>query len=431
MSTLRFSLAIAFVLAIGVPLRKAHGQITSGLDNGRHPTLFIEPDTFRPDFQFFAQADATNYEVGNDRDPRRGFFFTYDRLWINVTRPDTQRPVFPASTAPPVGDPHADARFSYVAEQSSPFEGDFTWGNRIELGFIDNCDKGWTVVGWHVDGPNKENTIANGDRLAGAFTDDGVFETDNIDPFDSDEGYPDYVFENIGGPSFPPNSVPTGYTDLPISTTVNTMKMSSIEIMRIMERWTFHNGGICEPMAGVRYIQLQDRFHYSFYERLNVDGPLNPIDDAEFYRDQYTQFENNMLGGQLGFRLFKETGHWNVSTEFRMFALQNYQHYASTVDNYLWSAEGINSAPNSPTNIQRSPSYARQERSVGYQSGNEFVWGGELKMEAAYMLTRDISFRTGFVFLDLGQGVGRGLTFATNNQDAQLFGMTFGVTINK
>jgi hypothetical protein len=114
-----------------------------------------------------------------------------------------------------------------------------------------------------------------------------------------------------------------------------------------------------------------------------------------------------------------------------MFALQNYQHFSSSIDNYLWSAEGINSAPNSPTNIQRSPSYARQERAVAYQSGNEFVWGGELKMEAAYMLTRDISFRTGFVFLDLGKGVGRGLTFNTNSQDAQLFGMTFGVTINR
>ena len=40
MSTLRFSLAIAFVLAIGAPLRTAHGQIASGLDNGRHPFLF-------------------------------------------------------------------------------------------------------------------------------------------------------------------------------------------------------------------------------------------------------------------------------------------------------------------------------------------------------------------------------------------------------
>ena len=438
MSTLRFSLAIAAVLALGAPLSVAHGQITSQLDNGRHPFLFIEPDTFRPDFQFFAPADATNYEFGADRDPRRGFFFTFDRAWIAVSRPETDRPIFPPSTAPPVpptapvggGDPQGRARFSYVAEDSSPWASDFTWGNRIELGFIDNCDKGWTIVGWHVDGPNKENSITNGDRLAGAFTDQGVLPDDQIDPFDSGEGYPDYTFENIGGPFFPPVTVPTGTTDLPIQTTVNTMKMSSIELMRIMERWTFHNGGILEPMVGVRYIKLQDRFHYSFYERLESDGPFNFIDDVEFYRDQLSYTENNMLGGQLGFRLFKETGHWTLSSEFRMFALNNYQHFATTVDNYIWSAEGVNSNPPAQED-GRAPSYARQERAVQYASADQFAWGGELKMEAAYMLTRDISFRTGFTFLDIGRGVGRGLTFRHNDQDVQMFGYTFGLTINR
>jgi hypothetical protein len=424
MSTLRFSLAIAFVLAIGAPLRMAHGQIVSGLENGRHPTLFIEPDTFRPDFQFFAQADATNYEVGSDRDPRRGFFFTYDRLWVRVNRPDSQRPVFPPSSAPPLADPGGRARFSFVAEESSPFAGDFTWGNRIELGFIDNCDRGWTMVGWHVDGPNKENTIVAGDRLAGPLSDEGDFNEENVDPERDDD---EFIQGNIGGASFPPSTTPTAFSDLPISTTVNTMKLSGFEIMRIMERWTFHNGGICEPMVGVRYVKLQDRFRYSFFERLESDGPGFVIDDTELYHDQSSYFENNMLGGQLGFRLFKETGHWTVSTEFRMFAMQNWQHFASTIDNYIWST----GEPADEDPEDRAPGFARQERFVQHRSGNEFVWGGEVKMEAAYMLTRDISFRTGFTFIDLGQGIGRGLTFNTNNQDTQLFGMNFGFVINK
>lgn len=429
MSTLRFSLAIAAILALGAPLRVAHGQITSELDNGRHPFLFIEPDTFRPDFQFFAPSDATNYEFGADRDPRRGFFFTFDRTWIAVSRPETDRPIFPPTSAPPIGDPQGRARFSFVAEESSPFAADFTWGNRVELGFIDNCDKGWTIVGWHIDGPNKENSITNGDRLAGPFTDEGELPTDQIDPFEADEGYPDYVFENIGGPFTPPVTVPTGTSDLPIQTTVNTMKMSSIELMRIMERWTFHNGGILEPMVGVRYIKLQDRFHYSFYERLESDGFPFSIDDVELYRDQLSYTQNDMVGGQLGFRLFKETGHWTLSSEFRMFALQNFQQFASTVDNYIWSSEGLNGGAEEFPN--RAPSYARQERFVQYQNGQEFSWGGEVKMEAAYSLTRDISFRTGFVFLDIGQGVGRGLTYRHNNQDVQMYGYTFGLTINR
>jgi hypothetical protein len=431
MSTLRFSLAIAAVLALGAPLRVAHGQITSQLDNGKHPFLFIEPDTFRPDFQFFAPADATNYEFGADRDPRRGFFFTFDRAWIAVSRPETDRPLFPPTTAPPVpptapvggGDPQGRARFSFVAEDSSPYSSDFTWGNRIELGFIDNCDKGWTIVGWHVDGPNKENSITNGDRLAGPYTDQGVLPDDQIDPVTDDTTF---IQQNIGGPYYPPDPTPTAFTDLPIQTTVNTMKMSSIELMRIMDRWTFHNGAICEPMVGVRYIKLQDRFHYSFYERLESDGPPFVIDDVELYRDQLSYFQNDMVGGQLGFRLFKETGHWTLSSEFRMFAMQNFQNFASTIDNYIWSTG--DPAAESPL---RTPGYARQERFVSYQHGSEFSWGGELKMEAAYMLTRDISFRTGFVFLDIGEGVGRGLTYRHNNQDVQMYGYTFGLTINR
>jgi hypothetical protein len=133
-----------------------------------------------------------------------------------------------------------------------------------------------------------------------------------------------------------------------------------------------------------------------------------------------------MLGGQLGVRIFKETGHWNISTEVRMFGLQNWQTYYSDHDNYIWTGV-IGAPPVGP----RTPAFVRQERIVNYATGSEFVWGGELKMEAAYQVTRDISFRTGFLFLDLGKGVGRGRDLTTNSQDVQMFGMTFGFTINR
>ncbi|MFO0886404.1 MAG: hypothetical protein U0894_19865 [Pirellulales bacterium] len=40
-------------------------------------------------------------------------------------------------------------------------------------------------------------------------------------------------------------------------------------------------------------------------------------------------------------------------------------------------------------------------------SGNEFVFGGELRMEAACEVTRDISLRAGFMYMLLGHGVAR------------------------
>jgi hypothetical protein len=66
-----------------------------------------------------------------------------------------------------------------------------------------------------------------------------------------------------------------------------------------------------------------------------------------------------------------------------------------------------------------------------YDENEEFVWGGEVRAEAAYELTRDISIRFGMVFLDLGQGIGRGTNPLDNNQDVQIAGVTFGLTVNR
>jgi hypothetical protein len=430
MATLRLSLAIAVILAVGMPGRLALGQIVSGIENGPHPGPFIEPDTFRPDFQFFAPADVTNYETGRDVDPNVGFFFTYDRVYMNVTRPESEFPVAPPSgdpaitptTNPLLTPPYAYNRFSFVKESPSYWEGDFTWGNRLEFGFMDCDDKGWDFVAWHIDGPNEEDRITNGDRLMG--------------PFSTVEGEPDpaseptYGFQNINLTPLNTALAIEARNDLPIRQSVNVGNLSGFEINRLMERHYFHNGGVIEPLVGVRYIKFEDKFRYAFYERIQSDPFPSGIDDVEIYRDIQSHYENNMLGPQLGFRLFKETGHWKLSSELRMFALQNWQHYSNKQDNYIWSSEFPAIVSPDP-DVGRAPTYARQERFVNYANESEFVWGGELKLEAAYQLTKYISLRAGFTMLDLGQGVGRGLTLRTNDQDVQMFGTTFGFDINR
>jgi hypothetical protein len=70
-------------------------------------------------------------------------------------------------------------------------------------------------------------------------------------------------------------------------------------------------------------------------------------------------------------------------------------------------------------------------RQVTYQRATQFCWGGELRGEAAYELTRDINLRVGFVFLDLGQGIGRGDLLRFNNQAVQMAGVTFGFAVNR
>jgi hypothetical protein len=54
-----------------------------------------------------------------------------------------------------------------------------------------------------------------------------------------------------------------------------------------------------------------------------------------------------------------------------------------------------------------------------------------VRAEASYELTRDINLRFGMVFLDLGQGIGRSDNIRDNNEDVQIAGLTFGVTVNR
>ena len=133
-----------------------------------------------------------------------------------------------------------------------------------------------------------------------------------------------------------------------------------------------------------------------------------------------------MLGGQLGFRLSKQTGHWLLSTEFRAFALQNWQILRGRADQTETRYDGKATATTPPT-----VEVVLQSVTLSNNHNAEFAWGGEIRTEAAYELTRDISLRGGFVMLDLGKGIGRGLTLTHSNQDVMMVGVTLGLTVNR
>src|SRR6187549_2681861 len=71
---------------------------------------FIDPGYFSLDFQYFAPAEVGDF--GGKDFANTGIYFDYDKLYLNVTRPDGEPSLF------------------------SPFEGDFTWGNRYEIGYM-------------------------------------------------------------------------------------------------------------------------------------------------------------------------------------------------------------------------------------------------------------------------------------------------------
>ena len=90
---------------------------------------FIDPGYFEPDFQFFAPAEVGDF--GDGEPPNTGVYFDYDRTYVNVTRPDGEPSLF------------------------SGTYGDFTWGNRWEIGYMTDDHTGWQAVLWHLSGPNE------------------------------------------------------------------------------------------------------------------------------------------------------------------------------------------------------------------------------------------------------------------------------------
>jgi hypothetical protein len=209
---------------------------------------------------------------------------------------------------------------------------------------------------------------------------------------------------------------------------INVASLSSAEINKTWRRKQFHNGAILEPLLGFRYMKFKNWHRRDDYDRFNADVNGNPVPfdpqiegPFEEFTSNVNIFENYMIGGQLGGRVFHQRGHWMLSADVRFFALANFQ----TLNSRFYSQLTRYTALNGDIELNL---FDRQET---FDQNQEFVWGGEVRAEASYELTRDIALRFGMVFLDLGQGIGRGNNINENNEDVQIAGLTFGLIINR
>ncbi|MEX2173238.1 MAG: BBP7 family outer membrane beta-barrel protein [Pirellulaceae bacterium] len=338
---------------------------------------FVDTGYFgQHDLQFFAPAEVGDF--GGAEPPNTGLFFDYDRTYVNVNRPDGE--------------------ISF----GSSFDGDFTWGNRWELGYMTDEHSGWTGSIWHLSGPN-EYVSRFQERL-------GRINDDDLDPILQDRN-------------------PRSYD---IRDSINVASFSSFEFNKTWRRKKFHNGSVLEPLLGFRYMKFKNFVRRENYQRFDEDILGEPVPvpntvDGTF--EQYNQntfvFENAMVGGQLGGRLFHQRGHWLLSADVRMFAAANFQQIATQRDERLTRYNAISGTGNPEVELELF------KRARTYDQTDEFVWGGEVRAEASYEVTRDIALRFGFVFLDLAQGIGRSRSIVNNNEDVQITGLTMGLTINR
>lgn len=132
------------------------------------------------DFQWFAPPITEQY--GQDTiDPNTGIFFEYHRLFMNVGRGDTA---------------------------AGPFEGDATYGNRLDFGYMTEEHYGWLFSAWRLDGPS-------------------------------------YDLRNRGD-------------------------FNSFEANRTWRLDQFHSGFWVEPMIGLRYAQFNDKTNPNLFMQNNM-----------------------------------------------------------------------------------------------------------------------------------------------------------------
>ncbi|QDV12114.1 hypothetical protein CA51_19900 [Rosistilla oblonga] len=373
------------------------------------PGTWGEPDgilEFDTDFRWFETAyNADIEELSPKHRANHGWYATFDRAYMMVNRSETEA--------------------SYT-------QGDYGWGNRLDFGYMGDDDRGWAMTYWSLTGPNvfdidveyRANVINTEDpQLPSAETPEVFDEYGQLLPRrdrDNHE-YLERIYE--------------------VKDSLNVIEMKGFELNRTWRLESYRKGGLLEPMIGLKYVKIRDHTENDTY---NVQPGLAQQADGTFaeliqesFNEQIDLNENEMYGGQFGFRYIKFYNRFTNSLDLRAFAMQNFQNNAyinRTTDTYYDIAlQG---------EIDGEIAFDDSRHDTVYAHGSEFVFGFDVRAESSLQLTRDINLRAGVQVIDFAQGILRGQvrnpngtslvgSTAVNDQNVWLVGYTFGLTINR
>ena len=358
-------------------------MVASGVEAQKYQP-FIDPLMFDPDFQFFAPAEYGEFGCGEPANT--GWFASFDRMYIWVTRPRLEE--------------------SYT-------RGDFTWGNRLDVGYMTEENSGWLFSAIHVDGPSMYDTllIPRVNRV----------NEDDMPPEDDDDVDPVFPLQDRNDPE-------TMARNIWQQQSQNVADLSGFELNKTWRLEPYHYGGVLEPFVGFRYMKFKDFTRREDYFRTDDMGVINfPVPNTTDLLEQITidesVWQNDMVGGQVGARFFRRHSRWTLSGELRVFALQNFQNFSNVinVERILYDGVGNDSMIDTEQRL----------RSRFDTHDSEFVWGTDVRGEAAFALTRDISLMLGVQFLGFAQGIARGNDIRFNDEEVYMVGGTLGLSVNR
>jgi len=339
-----------------------------------------------------------------------------------------------SEAAPPFGigeqiQPFGPVGFEMKAQPFAPADiSDYGNGPKAKIGFFFNYDR----LEWSISRPFTAD-IGNPDA-EGDFTVDGVtvFERNSLDTnfikskfaggnrFEA--GYVDTnktgwmvsVIDHVTqsqsasftGPQVlfldtsltPPETVFGNFTALAVR---NRIVLNGVELMRIIRAPQLHKGGELELMYGMRFFQADESFIWG--------AAGGDLDDAFVI----SRIQNNIVGPQFAGRWYKQRGRWITSAEGRFMAGASFQN----------AHLNAFSTTSSRTDYEFSPL-------------------GELRLQAAYEITRTVGIQVGYTAIFLG-GVSRpsnridyvlpNMQFLDSftNQNLFIQGLTFGFFVNR
>jgi hypothetical protein len=376
----------------------------------------FKPVGFEPEFDWFAPAETSSY--GKGPKPNIGYFFSYERLYWSLAAPEAA--YVGSQNNPYTNDPiWSDIGVTYWPNgptlENRWIGATGAWGNRWEVGYTDVDDYGWMVsVLDHVS----QGQYRIDHQPAFYFGDPARFITGTLVtlPPATDFELP-YYFDEIR--------------------MKNILQLNGVEITRFYRARQLHKGAFFELLYGVRWFNLNDTFWVQAdgngEGRLTLtDGSfsLNVLDASEWS----LRANNNLVGPQIGFRLFRQRQRWTTSVSARFLAAANFQNLS------LKARLGSDVLFNPPTGDARS-----QFRGIGFdehQYVTTFSPLGELRVDVAYNVTRSVGIKVGYTGLVVGNvsRASNSISYdAVNllgiklNNDQIFFanGVNFGVEINR
>jgi hypothetical protein len=409
-----------------------NGSAPFSNDNPHQDRNFLpfHPINVEPTMDPFSPAETSGY--GNGPRAKIGYWASFERVFWTISKPSTA--LIGSETAERIGFGPSGIVPEFLTNSADTgfLLANGAWGNRWELGYIDDTNNGWMVsildhisqAQYHSVGGaqvlfNDPGHILSGflpfvDPVTGAVIDRDINNNNVFGRFGRDIGVvnpappPDRIF--LGNPT---QSAPVDTGDLvPITPNFTSLGLKNVtvingtEVMHIYRAPRLHNGGYFELMYGVRWLQIDDTF-FAFA----VGGIL----DQTIWS---ARAQNNLIGPQLGGRWSNQRGRWITSFEARLFPAANFQavhekaQIGTFVQQNLIAQQGVAAGGTGGT-LQPFPvNLTNSFGNTNSAFATRFSPAGEIRAQVSYQVTSAVALKIGYT----GMAVGN-ITRASNRID--------------